>query len=85
MDEKLARLNKIYPNCGYVRIAPYQPEQWEGKTYDSSFDTKAALNRWKTKPLTYEEAQEAVERGERIGWVVPKNYVIVDIDNKDDE
>lgn len=84
MDEKLARLNKIYPNCGYVRIAPYVPEQWEGKTYDSSFDTKAALNRWKTKPLTYEEAQQAVENGERIGWIVPKNYVVVDIDNKDD-
>lgn len=84
MDEKLAKLNKIYPNCGYVRIAPYDPKQWEGKTYDSSFDTKAALNRWKAKPLTYEEAQEAVERGERIGWIVPKNYVIIDIDNKDD-
>lgn len=84
MDEKLARLNKIYPNCGYVRIAPYVPEQWKDKTYDSSFDSKAALNRWKSKPLTYEEAQEAVANGERIGWIVPKNYVIIDIDNKDD-
>lgn len=84
MDEKLARLNKIYPNCGYVRIAPYIPEQWKDKTYDSSFDSKAALNRWKSKPLTYEEAQEAVANGERIGWIVPKNYVIIDIDNKDD-
>ena len=55
MDEKLARLNKIYPNCGYVKIAPYVPEQWEGKKYDSSFDNKAALNRWKSKPMTYEE------------------------------
>ena len=84
MDEKLARLNKIYPNCGYVRIAPYVPEQWKDKTYDSSFDSKAALNRWKSKPLTYEEAQEAVANGERIGWIVPKNYVVIDIDNKDD-
>ena len=84
MDEKLARLNKIYPNCGYVRIAPYDPKQWEGKEYDSAFDTKAALNRWKSKPLTYEEAQEAVENGDRVGWIVPKNYVIIDIDNKDD-
>ena len=84
MDEKLARLNKIYPNCGYVKIAPYVPEQWEGKKYDSSFDNKAALNRWKSKPMTYEEAQEAVEHGERIGWIVPKNYVVIDIDNKDD-
>lgn len=84
MDEKLARLNRIYPNCGYVLIPAYNPEIWKDKPYDSSFDTKAAVNRWKSKPLTYEEAQAAVERGERIGWVVPKNYVIVDIDNKDD-
>ena len=84
MDEKLARLNKIYPNCGYVKIAPYVPEQWEGKKYDSSFDNKAALNRWKSKPMTYEEAQDAVEKGERIGWIIPKNYVVIDIDNKDD-
>ena len=85
MDENLARLNRIYPNSGYVRIAAYRPEQWEGRTYDSSFDNKAPLNRWKSKPLTYEEAQAAVGIGERIGWIVPKGYVVVDIDNKDDE
>lgn len=85
MDEYLARLNRIYPNSGYVRIAPYKPEQWVDRTYDSSFDNKAAINRWKTNPLSYEEAQEAVSRGERIGWIVPKGYVIIDIDNKDDE
>ncbi len=84
MDEKLARLNRIYPNCGYVKIPAYQPEQWQGREYDSAFDNKAAVNRWKTKPLTYEEAQAEVELGNRIGWIVPKNYVIVDIDNKDD-
>ena len=85
MDENLARLNRIYPNSGYVRIAPYKPEQWQDRTYDSSFDNKAAINRWKSNPLSYEEAQEAVANGERIGWIVPKGYVIVDIDNKDDD
>ena len=84
MDENLARLNRIYPNCGYVSIPAYNPAQWEGREYDSSFDNKAATNRWKSKPLTYEEAQAEVEKGNRIGWIVPKNYVIVDIDNKDD-
>lgn len=85
MDENLARLNRIYPNSGFVRIAPYRPEQWEDREYDSSFDNKAPLNRWKSKPMTYEEAQAAVSIGERIGWIVPKGYVIVDIDNKDDD
>ena len=85
MDQNLARLNRIYPNGGYVRIPAYNPEQWKDRPYDSSFDNKAAINRWKTNPLSYEEAQECVEQGERIGWIVPKGYVIVDIDNKDDE
>ena len=85
MDQNLARLNRIYPNCGFVSIPPYIPSQWEGREYDSSFDNKAATNRWKSKPLTYEEAQAEVEKGNRIGWIVPKNYVIVDIDNNDDK
>lgn len=84
MDQMLERLNKIYPNCGYVSIPAYKPEAFEGRKYDSAFDTKVAMNRWNTKPLSYEDAQEWVSKGNRIGWVVPKGYVIVDIDNKDD-
>ena len=84
MDQNLARLNRIYPNSGYVVIPAYNPVQWENREYDSSFDNKAAVNRWKTKPLSYEEAQAEVEKGNRVGWIVPKGYVIIDIDNKDD-
>lgn len=81
----LERLNKIFPNCGYVLIPKYNPEQWEGKTYDSKLDHKATTTKWNTKPLSYEEAQHKVEEGYRIGWVVPKGVVVVDIDNNDDE
>lgn len=84
MDENLARLNRIYPNGKYVLIAKYNPDVWKDRNYDSAFDTKAALNKWKTNALSYEEAQQKVEEGYRIGWIVPKGYVIVDIDNKDD-
>ena len=85
MDQNLARLNRIYPNSGYVKIPPYNPEQWKEREYDSSFDNKVAVNRWKSNPLSYDEAQTAVQEGYRVGWIVPKGYVIVDIDNKDDE
>ena len=85
MDENLARLNRIYPNSGYVLIPAYNPAQWVDRVYDSSYDNKAAVNKWKTSPLTYEQAQDAVERGSRIGWIVPKGMVIVDVDNKDDD
>ena len=81
MDENLARLNRIYPNSAYVLVDKYKPEQWENKIYDSAYDTKRPLNKWKNKPLSYEEAQTYVEEGYRIGWVVPKGMVVVDIDN----
>lgn len=84
MDENLARLNRIYPNSKFVLISPFDKERWSKEKYDSSFDNKAALNRWKTKPLSYEEACDALEQGNRIGWVVPEGYVVIDIDNKDD-
>jgi putative DNA primase/helicase len=84
MDKNLERLNKIYPNGKYVLIPAYVPSQWENRPYDSSYDNKAAVNRWKSNPLSYEEAQKAVSEGMRIGWVVPTGLVVVDVDNKDD-
>lgn len=36
-------------------------------------------------PLSYEQAQSLVERGQRVGWIVPEGYVCVDVDNEDCE
>ena len=83
MDEMLARLNRIYPNSHFVKIQKYNPDQWVTREYDSKFDVKGPMNKWKSNPLSYEEAQEAVEEGFRVGWVVPKNMCVVDIDNTD--
>lgn len=83
MDAMLARLNRIYPNGHYVKIQKYNAEQWVNREYDSKFDVKGPMNKWKSNPLSYEEAQEAVAEGFRIGWVVPNNLCIVDIDNAD--
>ena len=84
IDKDLEKLNRIYPNGKYVLIPSYNPEQWVDKPYDSQFDNKAAINKWRTNPLTYEEAQLAQTEGKRIGWIVPKGMVVVDIDNKED-
>ena len=81
MDEMLSRLNRIYPNSAYVKIPKYQPEQWDKREYDSKFDNKAAMNKWKTSPLNYEAAQAAAEEGYRIGWVVPQNMVVLTYNN----
>lgn len=83
MDEMLARINQLYPNCGYVQIRPYDPELWENKEYDSRLESKAPMTQWRTSPLTFEQAVKYAERGYRIGWIVPEGYCVVDIDNED--
>ena len=85
MDEYLARINRIYPNSKFVLIPAYNPDVWKDREYDSSYDNKAAINKWKTSPLSYDDAQAKADEGFRIGWVVPKGFVVVDIDNKDDD
>lgn len=85
MDEKLERLNELFPNCGFVQIKKYDEEFWANKEYDSRLDNKAPLTQWRTHPLSYEQAQSLVERGQRIGWIVPEGYVCVDVDNEDCE
>ena len=83
MDKMLARINQLYPNCGYVQIRKYDPALWEGREYNSKEENKSSLTFWKTSPLSYEQAQAYAERGWRIGWIVPEGYVAVDIDNED--
>ena len=67
MDENLARLGRIYPNSNFVLIPAYRPELWKDIEYNSKQDNKAALNRWKSNPLSLEEAQQKVDEGFRIG------------------
>lgn len=83
MDGNFARLNKIFPNCKYVQIRKYDEEFWAGKEYDSNLDNKAPLTQWRTNPLDFEQASRLVERGFRVGWIVPEGYVVVDVDNTD--
>lgn len=83
--ENLIRLNQLFPNSVYVKIAKYDKERWKTVEYDSRLDNKSPLTRWKTNPLNFEQALEAVNEGFRIGWIIPEGYVCVDIDNEDNE
>lgn len=83
MDERFAQLNKMFPNSDYVQIKKYDTALWEGREYDSNYDSKAPMTKWRDCPLTYEEACKIAEKGWRIGWVVPAGYVVVDVDNED--
>lgn len=84
MDQNLERLNRIYPNSKFVLIPKYNPDLYKDRAYDSSFDTKSTNTRWKSHPLSYDEAVRFAEEGFRIGWIIPKGFVIIDVDNKDD-
>lgn len=83
MDVMLERLNKIFPDSGYVKVEKYDPKLWEGKEYDSHLDFKLAMNKWASNPLDYEAACEAAAEGYRIGWVVPEGVCVIDIDNQE--
>lgn len=83
IDEKLERLNKLFPNSYYVQIRKYEPALWEKVEYDSKLENKAPMTQWRTSPLNFKQACEYAERGFRIGWVVPEGYVCVDVDNED--
>lgn len=85
MDECFERLNELFPKCDYVQIRKYDTQSWENKEYDSRLENKAPLTQWKTNPLNYERAETLLEEGYRIGWVIPEGYVVVDIDNEDNE
>lgn len=80
----LKRLGSIYKGSKFVKIAPYIESEWEGRTYDSSKDVKSTSTSWSRKALTLEEAIDWVEKGNRIGWIIPRGFVVVDIDNKEE-
>lgn len=84
MNTELSRLNSIYPNGSYVRIEKYDPTQWVNKEYDSHFDSKKPVDgvSWQRYPLSFEEAQQAVNDGYRIGWIVPTGLVVIDVDSE---
>lgn len=79
----LARLEQLYPGSGYVQCRKYNPDIWANQTYDSKLENKAPLTQWKSSPLSYQQAVSLSEDGWRIGWIIPKGYVCVDIDNED--
>lgn len=87
MDQKLARLNSLFPGSKYVQV-PKLPEGISVQQYAEMPDTekrryKVPMTQWKSTPLTYDQALKIVDAGYRVGWVVPKGYVIVDVDTQE--
>lgn len=71
---------EIFPKATFVKIAPYNEEEAVNEVVRKT--NKQPLNSLKD-PLNVSQAQNWVSHGGRLGWIVPKGYIVIDIDNKD--
>lgn len=72
VDSNLIQFNECFPDSRYREIGPY----YTGTEHSEYQKSKAPIN---TKILTFDEIKETKNR---IGWIVPKDYIAVDVDNK---
>lgn len=70
----------IFPKASFVKIAPFNEEELVNEIVRKS--NKQPLNSLKD-PLNVAQAKNWITQGGRIGWIVPKGYIVIDIDNKD--
>lgn len=71
---------ELFPKAGFVKILPFDEEE----LYDEERRkrNKSPLNSLKD-PLNIAQAKNWISRGGRLGWIIPKGYICIDIDNKD--
>ena len=73
---------ELFPKAKFVKLAPFD----EAELTDENIrkQNKAPIDgRGIKNPLNIGEAQNWIADGGRVGWIVPKNYIVIDIDNKD--
>lgn len=71
---------EIFPKATFVKIAPFNEEELVNEVVRKA--NKQPLNSLKD-PLNIAQAKNWVSHGGRLGWIVPKGYIVIDIDNKD--
>lgn len=77
MSEQLLKFNEQFPNSKYREINPqYIGPMDTAEDRDNYQKSKRPIN---SKLVTFEEIKDTKNR---IGWWVPKEYIVIDIDNK---
>ncbi len=71
---------EIFPKATFVKIAPFIEEELDNEVVRK--ENKKPLNSLKD-PLTVDQAKNWASHNGRLGWIVPKGYIVIDIDNKD--
>lgn len=76
------RFGKLFPRSKFVKLSPFNEEELHDE--DTRKRGKTPIDgRGLNHPLTLGEAQNWVIDGGRVGWIVPNNIIVIDIDNKD--
>lgn len=71
---------ELFPKAEFVKVTPFNEEELVDETTRNT--NKRPLNSIKD-PLNTAQAENWISRGGRLGWIVPKGYIVIDIDNKD--
>lgn len=70
--EMLNKFNSCFPDSKYREISPY----YSGDDHAKYQNSKSPIN---TKILTFDEIKST---SNRIGWIIPNNYIAIDLDDK---
>lgn len=73
---------ELFPNAKFVKIAKFDEKELQDETLRKT-NKKPIHNRGIEHPLNVGEAKNWVADGGRVGFIVPKNYIVIDIDNHD--
>ena len=71
---------ELNPKAKFVKIINFDEEELHDE--NTRKKNKAPLNSLKD-PLDIAQAKNWVSRGGRLGWIVPKGMIVIDVDNKD--
>lgn len=76
-SDELLKFNEQFPNSKYREIhAQYVGPMETPEDKEKYQKSKAPIN---TKILSFDEIKDTKNR---IGWIVPKEYIVIDVDNK---
>lgn len=76
------RFSELFPKAKFVKLRPFDEEELHDETARKE-GKKPVDGRGIDHPLNVGEAQNWVTDGGRLGWIVPNNYIVIDIDNHD--
>ena len=76
------RFGELFPKAKFVKLAPFNPEELHDEGTRKK-NKQPIDGRGLNHPLNLGEAKNWVTDGGRVGWIVPNNYIVIDIDNHD--